>query len=831
MKITDVVLDGFRGFRLRQINHFEYHPRQKTQVILGTNGSGKSSLIKELSPLPAMLQGDYAKGGKKDITIEHMGKTYVLRSLSTPEGPKYEFILDGENLNPGHTVTVYKQLVKEHFNYTAETHAMATGKIRFSRMEVSARRKWLTQINTEDYGYAIRYYQRAKERVTYLQNGLKMTQTRLVQETEKCLTEKGEYELRVKIAELTSILNELLESRKPRLLNPNAIREAIEKHDQDIENNLTRLERLFLTEAGKGIWESKEALQSASMEAQVAINTHRREIEERCARLERLNKDYDAVSRSGSENITDVKRDIAELLDEANDILVRLQFKTLFEDPSAALSSFENTRSSLEAIFTQLRDGPGVDYTRETYESYQRAMPTIEQDLLKAKAEESRCFTERKLHEASLDKGDVVCPKCTHKWVPNYTEAHHKKIIREHEAAVALVTNIEAAKAKNAAVLEDHRVFFECLSQYRGLVRHFPVLQPYWDYISADRKLTTSPDSLLSGMNRFADDLRFQVRYNGIKVILKEKEALLKLMEDAKDLDKTKLVKEIDFENAAILKAQSKAREAFNESEAYRTKLNTLKSVEEYHSNVNDAVAQRDTAIKSLIEDLCVSTLDEIIRSVRLTLSQYERSVSQIDIQKGVVEGLRKQAIEIEAELKLAKLVMKSLSPAEGLIAKGMTGFINHFIKMVNRFIETIWLYPLVILPVVCTEDDGVDLDYRFSVLVNDDLPVKDVSLCSSGMQEVIDLAFNIVGMVCQGMTNFPVYLDEFAATMDPAHRQSAYQAIDNLIESTDYSQVFLVSHYQDGYSSLSAAEVLVLCDSNVQMPAHLVYNQHAVLK
>ena len=94
-------------------------------------------------------------------------------------------------------------------------------------------------------------------------------------------------------------------------------------------------------------------------------------------------------------------------------------------------------------------------------------------------------------------------------------------------------------------------------------------------------------------------------------------------------------------------------------------------------------------------------------------------------------------------------------------------------------------------------------------------------------MQEVINLAFVAVSMKYLGLSNTPIFLDEFAASLDVAHRQSAYKAIDHLIESTDYSQVFLVSHYQDGYSSLNSSEVLVLCDSNIELPKGMAYNHH----
>jgi hypothetical protein len=65
---------------------------------------------------------------------------------------------------------------------------------------------------------------------------------------------------------------------------------------------------------------------------------------------------------------------------------------------------------------------------------------------------------------------------------------------------------------------------------------------------------------------------------------------------------------------------------------------------------------------------------------------------------------------------------------------------------------------------------------------------------------------------------------------MDPAHRKAAYDAIDKLIESEEYSQIFLVSHYQEGYGALTDSEILVLCDSNVRMPQGLPFNKHVTM-
>ena len=162
MKIISLTLIGYRNFKLRQIHHFHYRPTLKTQLILGTNGSGKSSILKELSPLPAH-HSDFEKEGRKEIEISHNGKHYLLQSLFGQEGNRYPFIIDGENLNPGFTVTVYKELVKEHFNYTPEVHSLLIGSIRFPTMSINDRRNWFMKISDTDYTYALKYYQKLKK--------------------------------------------------------------------------------------------------------------------------------------------------------------------------------------------------------------------------------------------------------------------------------------------------------------------------------------------------------------------------------------------------------------------------------------------------------------------------------------------------------------------------------------------------------------------------------------------------------------------------------------------------------------------------------------------
>ena len=69
MKYTKLILFRCVRLRLKNIEYFEMNPSEPVQLILGTNGSGKSSIMMELSPLPSEAS-DYRDGGYKEIHIE-----------------------------------------------------------------------------------------------------------------------------------------------------------------------------------------------------------------------------------------------------------------------------------------------------------------------------------------------------------------------------------------------------------------------------------------------------------------------------------------------------------------------------------------------------------------------------------------------------------------------------------------------------------------------------------------------------------------------------------------------------------------------------------------
>ena len=79
-KIEKIILDGYKRLKLGQIGHIEIDFNARDQIIIGTNGCGKSSIFHELSALPAD-KAQFEKTGKKEIHIRKDGKSIVATTL------------------------------------------------------------------------------------------------------------------------------------------------------------------------------------------------------------------------------------------------------------------------------------------------------------------------------------------------------------------------------------------------------------------------------------------------------------------------------------------------------------------------------------------------------------------------------------------------------------------------------------------------------------------------------------------------------------------------------------------------------------------------------
>lgn len=826
MKITSLELKGYTRLALSQINYIKLTPINKIQLILGTNGSGKSSLLKELSPLPA-THTEYLKGGYKAITIEHNGSTYQLNSLISSTGNKYHFIKDGVELNTGLTISTYRELVKKEFNITQDVHDLMTGTMRFHSMSVSERRNWFTRISDADYTYAIKYYTRLKDQLREYQGAIKVNQARLVQETDKLLTPVEESKARAEILDLNTLLTALLELKAPMPLSKGQVTTQI----KDYEAKLDTLARSLVEYRSKFVNEgfaSSEDIDQAIIQTQANIVATDAAINSLCEDIAHKQHTVEKLEELKLESVANIDSTIEDLEEELTDLYGQIHLNVSVLDPVEAQQALATVHSHLVSIVTAMVPNPPDSECRITRDSYMRAMDKrkhIAGELEVADNLLMRAVRKRKEYELLKEHNQTECPNCKHVWARGYNLAEHEAAISQVEA---ISKNIEAKTKELATVdeeIQEAKEYLELYRAYSSIVTSWVSLKPLWEYLSGSGKIFTAPNSIPAILEQFRADLAIYTKIKATTKALGDAVELQALVSKEKTLDISKLAESIEDGNNKLYKlntTQQNHKQRLATLNIYRSASLEVASLSAQLEAVLESHTSKVTELESIYRH---EALNATIQTIRIELTNREQVISRIDTQKALVAVLEGHIAELAAKVEVLKPAVKELSPTEGLIAKGLTGFIDHFVYQINSFIKKIWLYPLELVPVAPTEGEDIDLDYKFSVKVNDGFTVPDISKGSSAMKEVIDMAFMIVSMQYLGLSDAPIYLDEFSASFDKAHRESAFHVITNLITTASFSQIFMVSHYEQAYGSLRNSDITVLCPNNVALPTDMAFN------
>lgn len=836
MKIKKLVLVGYLRLNLRLIDRIEYTPKEKTQVILGSNGSGKSSLMKELSPLPG-VPSEFRKGGSKEIWIEHRGKEYYLLSSFTEDGNIFEFYCDGVNLNPGRTVTVFKELAKEHFNYTFELHNLVIGRVLFHELSVAERRKLFMALDNTDFSYAFAYFNRLKEKARDLQGTITQLQKRLSSETEGLLTPEQEIAIKRDSESLRGILESLLMAKNVGMVNPSQLekdRDAVYGQWQMIFDQITATiaeyeatgTRIPLTE-----------LEAMNADAKQKLGECRNELTIRYEQHSKLEKELKEIQLSGSVDIKALEEDIAYLEKERaaakESITIDLPWEVK-DSPQAMLDAITQTANLLQPICDQLLEYSGFDYLFNDFQSglekanYDLAMHRDFLNKDRSAAEYAKHALENLEKNRNNDLTD--CPKCGHRWNLLFSQA-------EYDRQTALLKNAEESfKSREQFIeyltkkIETYQGYSRLRSMILHYIRNAPAAESFWIYLEKEGVFSRRSDRLSHELNRAMSYLNALVSIERCSVQLAEKVKLKGFYDAAKGKDKAKIEEGFKELEAITQNLHTKIRTLTDFVNSSNSEITVLKEIDMLACQLRTLEVELKNHSDEVIAGYCDAGIGDLINALKVDIIQKERMVAQVSMKKAVIENTEKAIITYKNELTLVNLAIDALSPKTGLIAHGMTQSINQFIDRVNRFIEKVWSYPLTINLIRPDDDDELDLDYKFTVNVNNTGGTPDIANTSSGMREIIHLACVITYMRSLGFEDYPVFLDEFAVKMDDAHRKAAYAIIEYLIDEADVSQVFLISHYENGYSSLSASDITVLCDANIVMPGHLTYNTCAII-
>ena len=846
MLITEIRLIKFKRFALNQIDDFTLTPTAIVQLILGSNGAGKSSLIRQLTPLPANGD-DFYKDGSKTIHISSRGNNYILRSTFSPN--RHSFIKnDNIEMNPGGSVTVFKELVKQEFNITTDVHDLMIGEELFHQMSPMRRRDWFTKLSDTNYDYALSVYNKLKERSRDTAGALKLSKSRLTAETAKLISEDEENKLREDAGLTHKELTLLMEQNAP-------LTNSVQYYRNEQSNNLAELEKLsikllrmkYIAPYGThpyGIDPTKVTERDDWGELIKVGFTSIEEVEKVISNLSHkataievllnnalkehgiISDKIDILIRTGNEGVTALSNSLATL--ELNKI-AELNKRSL----GLNIEHVEVTINSLESIYDIISDIAMAIPANEDKRYSSIRMNELDNRMYLAKDRKQVLVSNISKLEAKIthleshkNNGTSICPKCHHSWIPGFSD----------EALSSLIENLTALNfdlVNDTNSIADMQIEIDAIKEYSSFYRDFtrcvsnwPVLKQFWDYLMDGNYLLRSPRMIVSILDTFKADLVHDLKAFKIDEEIANKIELIKAAEAIGDANLNDLQFKLNEYSTYIGTETSKLNLLKRDIGLHSEYRRDLLEASKLGNRIKELMVSVNTATSDMVEMIRRETLSHCIKQLQSSLALKENTLNGINIQKSIIDDLKKQIDKLTIEEQAAKALVKELSPTEGLIGDGLLGFIKSFVKQMNLVIKSVWAYPLKVLD--CGGTDG-ELDFKFKVEVNyGDDPVPDVKEVSLGQREIINLAFRLTAAKYLGLADAPLYLDEGGTSLDNEHKIAFWGAIKNLMETSHFPQLFIVAHDYTHYGSLANAEVCVLDGRNIVVPD--IHNTHVII-
>ena len=843
-RIDACTLTGFKRMLLNDIRQITITPNTPVQIILGTNGCGKSSYLDQLTPLPADKDA-YEKGGSKVITIFSNGSHFKCTSHRTGK-MEHSFEMDGVELNPGGIEKVQRELCYKHFRINQQTHELQLGTERFTEMNPAQRREWLTRMCDTDYTFAMASFETLKKKANALAGAVSENRKNLVTETAKIMSEAEELKLEADVQELLRDLNILNSERAPlgvssaehldgrtralkaldevsvRLLR-NRVVVPLEYTDGRVERNeWGELKRVYFSSLEEIDTEIDRLKHIATTNQAILVTTHRQ--------YEVLQRQHDILIKTGSEGVDSLNRQIGELRDEITKKVNSLRLGLVFQDARAAQSAFDSIDGPLGLAIGHLPINADRRFGRQRHQDLQAQAMAVA-DKLRYMGEEIQRFIVRRDHaDEHRGKDQHTCPACDHTWTVGVNEAEYAKLLEDIKAKQIAIREPLAVQKKIQEDLAEIEGYFDQYREVMSYTKSVTILKPFWDYLQESQTLFEAPMEAVNLLRYVKLDL---VKSAEISEIERKIADFEKLKIAAAEVGDTNLIavqeqmESLTISLGDLTSSLARVQRSVSEYSDYRRQLNTgLQLGEEVKRLKQLADSQQWEHIEAIRRE----SIFHCINQVTNALTMKEESLRAAKAQKQLVASLTSMLAMYELKEQAAKTMVKALSPTHGLIAEGLLGYIRNFVGQMNQFIDRIWTYPLQVIPTgysVVDNEQSSELDYRFKLVVErEDNVVPDISKGSKGQKEMINLAFKMVALRALDLTDTPLILDEFGDGLDSTHAFRATEEIRWLMENGNFPQLFMISHFVHVYGSFSNAEICVLDARNIALPSGKVYNQ-----
>ena len=780
--------------------NIQIRPTKKVQMILGTNGSGKSSLLSlGYSPLPP--EPEYmSSNGRWKVILTHLGDRYELSaSYKKGKGHNYSFILNDKELNESHNVTTQLALTEEKLHYNRDLHAILTEEVEFTRLSPLQRRDLISKFSASDLTLAFKEYNRFKKGQSNAQSIVSFLEKRLVDVKSKLLDDKTYTLLKEKVSKLNDDLASLMVIPKPT--------DILTLGDME-----TKLQKL-LSEMDTYLM----LPYPSQLDYNFEIESTKTRITILQERIRVVFEELNLVDTKINQIKSLFKLDPDVLRSELNEVSTELSTLYLPKDigvPMELLVEADVPIFEIKKIVSQL---PDCDFDKERYLSIQTDLNASTLALSKAQITLDGIIEHLKWVESIHS---VDCPHCKTKFKPGVDLAD---VNLQHER-----------KAKGTAYISDLTTKITSLQDNYDRLHGGVVAISTFEKIR-DKYISSHPGLFMfidlnggKGLNKsigqrlidYQECVRNKIHRDHLLVVIENLKTSIGTYEQESSVYEetlsryTRLSEDYNSLYSELLTAKTSLAKLLVDQEACQRFIKMQPLIECLIKEYTDSSARY---INTEIMEVASSD----IRDIRVELGALEADLLANEMHLNMFDDLTKQLAEMSLEEEAYATLTDLMNPKTGIIAEQIGLQLGRLVQRVNLILKQVWGYDFYIE--VGRKDDS-DLDYKFPMVVEGKVR-KDISLGSTSMLRIINRAFVEALYYNKGCQGLPLFLDEPERGFDEVHSRNIVPYIRDLIDSNRFGQIVLISHSQDNKQAYPDSEVLILDERNIEYKYR--HNEH----
>lgn len=846
MRIIEALFGNLGAFQFAGIETLSVEFNSVLQIIIGTNGSGKSNLLRQLSPRPA-AKADYEVDGEygfRRLTIEHRGSVYTLISDFRKKSHPHQFWKDGVNLNEGGTTGVQDELVVTHLGYTSTVENILRGSYDFAHMSQGPRKTLLIETNPSKLGFILEDHKKVNSRIKACKNNLTMLHERKLSLEAKLID----------ASILTDFIRESDKLRDDTMANVRIL--------GALQSQISNLRpKQFFTES-----DARRMISEAqTLRKKILVNSP-----------EWSGLSYDSVSNEIlilDNQTTEKKKELAVLEEELVEVVHSLNVNEDAVKELTDASALEEITLKITALEKEYADSIGLKtetpLPKDLLAVSEELLPTLQEYLTRFIGISSRIISVQTYDRKSRKMQDVQFRVTHYRRELDSLVARQEYLKRSQKIRLSDVPKDNCAQMACPLYANFRSTYDEVVAEYKRNDLRVKYLERKLHRAERYVELQNAELTALSQSNWWLQDLNQLIMHpsgvfrqyfrTGNVLNMLSQNPIVYYQRAKEHLDRSIKTYRLDEIETQLVKLGLEKQKHESSSEGTRVRLETL-----IENQKSKAVVLRQKILgidrfvdfsKKKMRDLqkCLHTLHE----VNEIGSSYEDVLKDLAIiqERKLLEELHDkiQTIQSEALIRLGEIsvIIREQDILKSRYTEEVVGqidvitnerkeweameralnriphihtvtYINAIIGIVNVLIAKIFAYEFKLIPL----DVEKPLDYKFKAKVGT-VVINDTNTCSQAQSDMVNLAFSLALRFLLGYEDYPIWLDEVGASFDVTHKHRLLDLLRHLVDEHKVSQMFLVNHHAAIHEGLANNETLVLNDANVLTPAK--YNEHAV--